>query len=227
MKQWFPFTDYDFYGYLAAGLPVLFALDYSLTGGALLVTGTPTFMQGVLIVALAYIVGQIIAIPSSVFLEMCVARKILRPPVAVLLSDKAGCRDWIISTLFVGRYYAPLSEGTRNKIFDLADREEGLTKAQIITKPDIIFDAAYRNARKNEDARKRMDDFRNQYGFARNITVSCLVAALLLFNRAVADQTALILAWAAIILSAGMFIRFIKFYSCFAGEMLKAYAYKD
>ncbi len=227
MKEWFPFTDYDFYGYLAAGLPVLFALDYSLTGGTLLITGTPTFMQGVLTVALAYIVGQIIAIPSSIIIEMCFARKILRPPAAVLLSDKAGWLDWLISTIFVGRYYAPLSENTRNKIFNLAQREEGLTQAQITTNPDVIFDAAYRHARKNEDARKRMDDFRNQYGFARNTTVSFLVAAILLFTRGATDETALIVAWTAIILSMGMLVRFIKFYSCFAGEMLKAYAYKE
>ena len=29
MKQWFPFTDYDFYGYLTAGICLIAAVDYT------------------------------------------------------------------------------------------------------------------------------------------------------------------------------------------------------
>jgi len=227
LKQWFPFTDYDFYGYLACGLVVLFAFDYFQTGGQYLIHDHWSFIQGALIVSLAYVVGQIVAMPSSIILEHGFARGLLRPPAAVLMSNKPTMLEGFISRFLVGPYYSPFPEGTRTKILVNAETDTGLQHHQLLANTEEIFTPAYNAARKIEDSRKRMDDFRNQYGFNRNMCFSGLIATALLFIRAWegADKNAWGLAVMALILSLGMLIRFLKFYTCFAREVLRSYAF--
>lgn len=228
MKEWFPFTDYDFYGYLACGLVLLFAADYWHSGGHYLVHDQWTFFQGALTIALAYVAGQIIAMPSSIVLENGLARGWMRPPVKVLLSSRQGKVERFIGRFIIGRYYAPLPAGTRDKIFQNAEADTGLTNAQLMANVEEVFMPAYNAARRSEDTRKRMDDFRNQYGFNRNMALSGLIATVLMIDRAWrgGDSEAWNLAIFAFLLSAGMLARFLKFYSCFAAEVLRAYAFQ-
>ena len=53
MKNWFPFTDYDFYGYLASGFVLLFAVDYVFTDGIMRRREKWTGVKSVLAVAVA------------------------------------------------------------------------------------------------------------------------------------------------------------------------------
>jgi hypothetical protein len=227
LKQWFPFTDYDFYGYLACGLVLLFAADYWHDGGHYLMHDNWTFFQGALLVFLAYVTGQIIAMPSSTILESILARSVLRPPAVILMSNKQTWYERWIARLLGGRYYEPLPKSMRNNILDNAEKQTGKSRAHLSDHVEEIFMPAYTSARKVEDARKRMDDFRNQYGFNRNMAFSGLISAGLLFHRAWRDYDpdAKTLAILALLLSLGMLVRFLKFYSSFAAEVLRTYAF--
>ena len=227
LKQWFPFTDYDFYGYLASGLVAVFCVDYCLNGGDYLLRTHWTFLQGALAISLVYIVGQCIAIPSAIVLENGIASWLLTEPSKILLSDQSSWVERQIGKFLIGRYYRPMPETTRTRLFDRALAEEGLTKRQILAKPELIFDVAYHHARQSEDTRLRIDDFRNQYGLARNVSFVLFLSAYLLFRSDTANRPTLILAEFALILAVAMFIRFLKFYSCFTAAVLKPYAYGE
>lgn len=229
MKEWFPFTDYDFYAYLACGMVVLFGADYWYSGGQYMSRDDWTFFQGILVVAVAYVAGQIIAMPSSIFLENGIARSMLRPPITILVSDNQSKVERWIGKYLIGRYYQPLPQGIRNKIFQKAAQQTDLTLDELRQSPEDIFMPAYHVARQSEDTRKRMDDFRNQYGFNRNMALSRLIVATLMFDKAIrgGDGNAYGLAVFALILSFGMVVRFLKFYSAFAAEVLRTYAFVD
>lgn len=86
MRNWFPFTDYDFYGYLASGFVLLFAADYVLVEETLMLRQDWAFVEIVLVVSVAYFVGQMIASPSSLLLEHWLARRVLQSPLSLMLS---------------------------------------------------------------------------------------------------------------------------------------------
>lgn len=227
MKQWFPFTDYDFYGYLSCGLMLLSAIDYWYSGGQYIFHHDWTFIQGVFLVMLAYITGQIVAMPSSSILENGIARGLMRPPMQVLLAETQGSVEHVVGKYIVGRYYMPLPSGTRTKVLDKAVSDTGLTHAQLLIDPEEIFHPAYVAARASDDARKRMDDFRNQYGFNRNMALSSLIASLLMFDLGRGgNHNAYAFAFFGLLLSVGMFVRFLKFYSAFTAEIVRTYAFK-
>lgn len=71
-----------------------------------------------------------------------------------------------------------------------------------------------------------MDQFRNLYGFSRNISFVALIAAVLLaikLCQAPNSHMAWLLA-AAIAVAIGMFGRFLKFYAAFSYEVLRTYS---
>lgn len=226
MKQYFPFTNYDFYGYLSCGLLLLFVVDYWCSGGHYLARDNWTVFQGALVVSLSYIIGQIIATLSSFLLEHVLARMLLRSPLVILLSERQGAtRHWLIH-LVVNRYYAPLPSSVRAKIFENAEKHTGLSRAELEANIEEIFEPAFHVARTIEDVRKRMDDFRNQYGFNRNMAMSGCIAAGLLFHSACHGNIEAY-KWTvlALVLSLGMLLRFLKFYSSFTTEVLRTYAF--
>ena len=65
MKQYFPFTDYDFYVYLTAGMLLIASVDYSFGGTVLIHRTEWTVVQITFWVAIAYLFGQLVAGPSS------------------------------------------------------------------------------------------------------------------------------------------------------------------
>lgn len=180
----FPFTDYDFYGYLSCGLVLLFAIDYWHTGGQYLIHDNWTFLQTTFALALAYVTGQIIAIPSSIIIEHWLARTLLRPPVTVLLSVRATKTEQFIEGFFLGQNYRPFPESLRDKVFANAERHTNTSRVELEANPEHVFSPAFTSVRKIEDVRKRLDDFRNQYGFNRNMAMSGFISTFLLAARA-------------------------------------------
>ena len=75
---------------------------------------------------------------------------------------------------------------------------------------------AFTVARRNEDARQRMDAFRNQYGLNRNVAFTALISVCLFLWKAGNDDEsrAYLFAAFALILAVGLFIRFLKFLQC-------------
>ncbi len=226
MKTWFPFTDYDFYGYLASGIVLLFAIDYWLTGGTHTFLIKWTIQQVVFATALAYVAGQIIAIPSSLLLEHILARKLMTAPIAVQMNKKANLFTRLMSCI-VGRGYTPLPTAICTKVLERAVLDTGLTEAELLSSPENIFHPAHNACRAYDANKTRLDDFRNQYGFHRNMALTGLISTILMTARAMDGVDCNAKTWAilSLIMGIGMLIRFLKFYSEFSAEVLRGYAF--
>ena len=177
MKDWFPFTDYDFYAYITAGMVVLFSLDYGFNNGLIMWREEWPFVHIVFIIAMAYLIGQITAGLASILLEHWITRRILRSPVAVMMElGKPVFGEHFIGRWVVGRYYEPLPDNMRLAILkSVAENLE--KKVEDINDPEDVFQSAFPIARTVSDAATRMDDFRKLYGFSRNVALSGLVGA--------------------------------------------------
>jgi hypothetical protein len=227
LKDWFPFTDYDFYAYLTAGMLVIAAGDYTF-GGAVLVDRTEwTVVQVVFWTAIAYVVGQLVASPSSALLEHLVTRRWLHPPIAIALGLKQRrWRERVLGWLFADREYAPLPAQVRKRLLDGAAASLNVS-AEEMRDPEAVFSVAFGLARSNTDAAARMDQFRNLYGFSRNVSFAGLVAAGLLGAKLFLAHDNHRLWWLlllALIVAVGMFGRFLKFYAAYSREVLGAYS---
>lgn len=229
MRDWFPFTDYDFFGYLVSGFTLVFAFDFVFNDGAIMLRDSWTFVQGVLAFGVAYFTGQITAWPASLIIEHLLARRVLLSPTKVMLSD--GSLGWatkLIGILVVGRYYQPLPTAIRRKIIERAAAANDTTIEAVEADPELVFAPAFQVARQNADASARIDNFRNQYGLNRNMAFATLVTAGLLHWGPTTEE-AETLPWVALalVLTAGLTARFLKFYAAFAAEVLRAFAYRE
>jgi hypothetical protein len=186
------------------------AFDYTFGGDVLVGRTEWTVVQVVFWAAASYLVGQLIAAPSSALLEHGLTRWLLRPPTAILLGLQP--RRWIeraLAALFAEREYAPLPVPVREKILSKAAAKLGV-EPSALTDPEAIFLAAYPASRTVADAVTRMDQFRNLYGFSRNVAFVSSASAVLLACRyflSPSPQTAWLLA-AAIVFAIGMYGRF-------------------
>lgn len=227
MKNWFPFSDYDFYGYLVSGFFLLFIVDYAITGGSVLLKEDWTFIEIVLVVFFAYTTGQVIAIPSSIIIEHFLTKHLLKSPMSILMGTaKFGLKERCINKCFVGRYYEPFSPVVRESILSKIEKLTHQPRNEFKNDVETIFQIAYPHARSNEDARARMDDFRNQYGFARNVSFTSFLGVLIVgisLYCGIQFPYSIALLMASIVLACGMYCRFLKFYSAFSAEMLRAF----
>ena len=228
MRQYFPFTDYDFYGYLSCGVVFLFSCDFFLSGSVYFFQENWNFAEIALMIVLCYVSGQIIAHIASIILEDLLAKVILLSPTEILLSERQAGFKILIGKL-VGDYYSPLPFAISKKI--RARIKKGLKSTEMKSQYDCnsIFQIAFVVARQNPDTRERIDNFRNQYGFHRNMAISSLVASMLFYlkfhDTLTADLVTRNWAYFFLIISIGMTCRFLKFYRHFTKEVLQAYAY--
>ncbi|HEX3486021.1 MAG TPA: hypothetical protein VHT51_13235 [Micropepsaceae bacterium] len=226
MKQWFPFTDYDLYAYLIAGSVLVVTVDYTFAGATLINRDHWTFIQIVFWIAAAYLSGQLVAGPAAALLENIVAQRLLIAPSIILLGLKIPrLRERLIRALFCPRYYQPLPTLVRERVM-LRAAGNCLTPSSL---PDAeaIFQAAFAKARTIPDVATRLDQFRNLYGFSRNLAFVAIIATALLaiqFYRTSSSEV-LLLSVIAAIAAIGFFGRFIKFYAAFAAEVLRGFAF--
>lgn len=223
MRQWFPFTDYEFYAYLTAGMFLLLGLDLSITGGAIMLRPNWPIVQIVMVVAAAYVAGQLIAGPSSTILEHFLARRVLHSPTVLLLGlAEPRWIEKLFNALFIGRNYSSFPPAMRSKLLASACKVRNVEK---ISNPEEVFNIAYPIARAVPDAVARMDQFLNLYGFCRNVAFVSLVNAICLLVRLTVQP--LPYGWwmviGALAVAIGMFGRFLKFYAAFAAEVLRTY----
>lgn len=224
MKDWFPLTSYDFYAYLTAGMVAVAAYDHAFMASALAKQSEWTVVGGVFWAAIAYLVGQIIAIPSAAILEHVVARKLLRSPSEVLLGlAKMRRRERFVALISGAREYGLLPD---------ANRQRTLSKLAIALNVDAdklageaAFQCAFPHARGVADSANRLDNFLNQYGMCRNVSFAAFLAAVMLWvgRGTVCDPQTNMLAFGALILSAGLFLRFIKFYAAYSREVFRTF----
>lgn len=226
MKSWFPFTDYDFYAYLTSGMLLIAAVDLTFAGSVLIDRSDWTGVQIAFWVAVAYLAGQLIAGPSSALLEHLLSRTILHAPVAISLGLlPVRGRELIASALFAKREYAPLPEQVRRRVLAGAAKKLGVPDAEL-SDAEAVFAVAFGVARQSTDCASRLDQFRNVYGFARNVSFVGLVATALTAARLLEGAGDPRLKWAcgaSVLLAVGMYGRFLKFYSGYSGEVWRAY----
>ena len=224
MKDWFPFTDYDFYACLTAGVLIVASVDYAFYGGVLTARENWSVVQCVVWVAISYIVGQISAAPSAALLEHVVARRLFLDPTKVILGlNPMRKRERIVQALFAQFEYAPLAPEARDKITGNISKALGAPVSQL--SGGSFFHIAFPVARSVVDTAARLDRFISLYGFARNVAFAALIAALVLISGNISrlDYRDVGLAALAGVIAIGMFGRFIKFYAAYTAEIFRTY----
>lgn len=222
MKNYFPFSDYDFYAYLTSGSLLLGLLDFSIHEAAFLVQTDWTFVQIVLAVSAAYVVGHLVAIFAQLLLETIVFNWLLTKPVDLQLGMKEPNILERCLGLLVGRYYDRLAETVSGKILEGA-RVLLATSADKDLCAEEVFQAGFRKSFSVDGARARIDQFRNQYGFCRNITfVSMLAVAMSGWGLCeTTSEISGLLFGASLVAFLGMFLRYLKFYAIFQAEVIR------
>jgi hypothetical protein len=210
-----PFGVYDFFAYLSSGLVLLAAVDVGLGSGLLLVMDA-SLIPSLLLVILAYVAGQLTAQISATLLEKGLVLHVLGPPSRnLLLTTKEGA----FRKVFPG-YSRALPVDTIARIRSAA------AARGFESDGEALFLHAYACVTKDVDAQARLDAFRNQYGFARNMTVALgASAASLGIGVLVLDRA--FPAWVpalALLGAVGMLYRFLKFFRQYAYQLLITYA---
>ena len=224
MKDWFPLTSYEFYAYLTTGMVVLAAFDRAFMGSVLANETDWKVVVAVFWAAIAYLIGHIVAIPSSAILEHWLAKRVLRDPSAVILGlQTQRRRERCFGTVVGAREYEPFPADYRAGIVTKLSRVLNVPEGNI--QPDAAFQCAFPHARSVPDATTRMDNFLNQYGLCRNVSFASGLAALFLTCLAVrtGQRIDALLAAGAAVLSLGLFVRFIKFYAAYTREVFRAF----
>jgi hypothetical protein len=213
----FPFTNYDFFGYISSGFVFIFALDHVL-GAGWMVRQSWTVVEGLFATACAYAVGHLLAGFASALIERRIARRWLGPPALHLFGAGHG-PAWFRKLYPV--YFEPLPAETQAKV-----REK--TAVEGITHPgEGMFWAAFTVAKSDKTAYRRMSDFINNYGLCRNLAFTAAICSAMLVFSAWRWSRPDDLWWAAggLVLAGGMVLRYLKFYRHYALEVFTTYAH--
>lgn len=224
MKDWFPLTNYDFYAYLTTGMVVLAAFDRAFMGSSLANETDWGIVSGVFWAAIAYLIGHIIAMPSSAILEHWIAKRVLLDPTIVILGlKKRRKREHCFGTVVGAREYEPFSLDYSKVI--ITKLCEALSVQEDEIESEAAFQYAFPRARSLADSANRMDNFLNLYGLCRNVSFASFLGTMFLLCLAVqtGERIDALLAVGAAVLSLGLFMRFIKFYSAFTREVFRAF----
>lgn len=174
--------------------------------------------------AIAYLIGHIVAIPSSAIFEHLIAKRVLRDPSAIILGlQPQRFRERCFGTVVGAREYEPFPSDYRAGIVTKLARALNVTESSI--QAEAAFQCAFTPARSIPDSATRMDSFLNQYGLCCNVSFASLIATALLTILACRtdDRIDVSLAVGAGVLALGLFIRFIKFYAAYTREVYRAF----
>ncbi len=212
-----PFSAYDFFGYLAAGFVLLAGLDHA--GGTHVLVSNVSVLAGFLLLILAYTVGHVIAQLSSALLERLLARRVLGPTTALLFATRR-LRPW--HRLFPG-YTTTLPPETQRRVLERA-------KAKGLTSPgEGLFFHCLAIVRRDTAALGRLNTFLALYGFARNLSVTLFLCALLVYvgPRVTPTLSSGSAAAVVLLLAVTLVYRYLKFYRLYAVEVYTNYAEPD
>jgi hypothetical protein len=211
-----PFSVYDFFAYLSPAAVVLTTVDY-VWGLGILERKEVGPVLGIALVILAYVTGQIVAHFSSFLFEHTIVKRILKRPLSLLLGEKP---QWILFAWIFPNFHRAFPENTQTRI-----REQATVRG-CTAQGEGLFLHAYSIMTANERLQSRLDDFRNQYGFARNMSFAFLVCAIAIaaahFDGAhpVRLRWSLLAAFAAV----SLFYRYLKFLHQYSYELFLRYA---
>jgi hypothetical protein len=211
-----PFTVYDFFAYLSSGAVWVLTADYVL-GFGLLDRDKVSPMLAVVLIIFTYVCGQIVAHFSSFILEQTVVARLLKRPNTILMGEQARLR--LFRWVFPG-YFRALPKPTQQRV---------LAQAQVRgvqSTGEALFLHAYPIVSANGALQARLDDFRNQYGFARNMSFAFLTSAITILMAHRFGYHPVRFRWALLSGLAGiaLFYRYLKFFRQFSYELFLRYA---
>ena len=212
-----PFSPYDVFGYLATGLVMLVGME--------LVVGFPRILdtdlnvvRGALLLLASYVAGQIVATPAKSVLETLLVGRILGRPNSTLLK---GQKPGVLGVLFPG-FYEPLPPSTRELVQNKARANDIPVEGEALFlyiryRPDI---------RQDDKLTARLDAFLKQYGFARNLSFTCMIVGLGLLASGIFGTAPLRVSEAATALVVGyaLLYRYLKFLRQYCYELFNAFA---
>lgn len=214
-----PFSVYDFFAYLSSGVVLAATADYVWNLGLMTREKVNPFL-GIALVILTYVAGHVVAHFSSLFFERLVVHRILKSPSLLLLD---ACPRLRIFKWAFPNYYRPLSKSTQQRI------QEQLAARKCNVQGEALFQHVYPVVTANDRFQLRLDDFRNQYGFARNMSFAFFVAAVVIAIAHWHGPHAVQLRWAIIaaLASVTLFYRYLKFFRQYSYELLLRYSELD
>ena len=211
-----PFSVYDFFAYLSSGIVVIAIADYVMQLG-LATRETVGPILGVMLLVVAYVLGQVIAHLSSFLLEQVFVGRILRRPSFALLGNTPR---WQPVTLIFRNYFRPLPKQTQDRV------AQQLRRRGYSGEGEALFLHAYAVVTASDRIQARLDDFRNQYGFARNMSFAFFVGAITIVCAHMTFNKGALLRWAALCSGAAIILlyRYLKFFRQYSYELFLRYA---
>ena len=217
MKE-LPFDPYDFFGYIASGLVLVVVAQLTLGFPKVFGADLKPFDMAVTVLAV-YIAGQIVAGPAKAFFEDILVQRLLGSPTRNLLHPT---RHRLLKFIFPG-FYKPLPSGTRAK---LEAKIAPMTTSEGDSE-DVFLAIRYApEVLASDSLIAKINTFRDQYGFARNVSFSLLFAAVCfaLFGHFKASESLIHFSIAALTAGTLLFYRYLKFYRQYSYELFNAYA---
>ncbi len=211
-----PFSVYDFFAYLSSGTVVLATVDYT-WGLGILERKEVSALLGIALVILAYVTGHIVSQFSSLLFEHTIVKRILNRPLALLLGAKSR---WVVFAWIFPNFHRAFPGDTQRRI-----REQAVARG-CTSEGEGLFLHAYSLMTVNERIQARLDDFRNQYGFARNMSFAFLVSgiAITVAHFHGAHPTRLRWSLLAVFAAVSLFYRYLKFFHQYSYELFLRYA---
>lgn len=210
-----PFTVYDIFAYLSAGSLLLFTIDYAY-GSKILLSESLSLTIGILFLFAAYICGHVVAGLSEPILQGIVTRKWIGIPSEILMGVKTAS----ITRRIFPFYCRPLPESTQTRVRAQASAR-GFSGSG-----ETLFLHTFSIVCQSDTERKRLDEFRNLYGFSRNVAFSLFMGSIILTSAIRFTLEQIPTTWPIMMLIAGiaMFARFLKFYRQYTYQLLITYA---
>ena len=208
----FPFSAYDFFGYISSGFLLISAWMYFVKNQ---LNFADDLMTNFIFIVIAYILGHIVAMPSKFLLEDLVVGKLLKKPNINLFKENR--KKW---QSFFPEYYKSLPKEQIDKILSTSKNYQ-------IDKPgEALFIHAFVKIKMIEDVNIRLKSFLNLYGFCRNISFSFFLVFLLILYLYIKSSDKNLLIWASLTFFSfiAMFYRYLKFYRLYSFEIFINYA---
>jgi hypothetical protein len=211
-----PFTVYDFFAYLSSGAVWVLTADYML-GFGLLGRERITPVLAVMLIIFAYVCGHIVAHFSSFILEHMIVARLLKRPSSILMGELPR---WRLLRLAFPGYFRALPQPTQRSVVAQAESRG------VQSTGEALFLHAYAIVTANATLQARLDDFRNQYGFARNMSFAFLTSAIAILAAHDLGYHPVRYRWALLSALAGvaLFYRYLKFFLQFSYELFLRYA---
>jgi hypothetical protein len=209
-----PFNTYDVFAYLASGSVVVSAADY-LFGAQWFLREDHSAIFTLVLVFEIYLMGHIIATFSAAIFETVVVGRFLGQPSTLLMSENQSKAAWLFPL-----YYRPLPQVTRERI------QQRLQENSFSGQGEALFLHIFSKVNNIEPTKRRLDEFRNLYGFSRNVSFAFLMVSIMLFIGPSNEQVSAPLGWAilALFASISMFYRYLKFLRQFSYEAFFTYS---